>query len=67
MVWQGRKPVGNYGHWCREWDDLPIDETCLEMANCCCFDTPEFQAIKAHQNGVLDELNEAAEAQAGAW
>lgn len=28
--WRGRLLVGRYAHWCPDWDDLPIDETCPE-------------------------------------
>ena len=28
--WRGRLLTGRYAHWCMEWDDLPIDETCPE-------------------------------------
>lgn len=28
--WRGRVLTGEYGHWCPDWDDLPIDETCPE-------------------------------------
>jgi hypothetical protein len=29
---------GKYKHWCPEWDNLPIDETCQEFESCCCFE-----------------------------
>ncbi len=28
--------IGNKSHWCYEWDDLPIDETCKEYESCIC-------------------------------
>lgn len=30
MKWRGVVLTGKYAHWCAEWDDLPIDETCPE-------------------------------------
>lgn len=32
----GRVLDGKHGHWCVEWDGLPIDETCPEFAACLC-------------------------------
>ena len=37
MRWIGRKLTGEYGHYCWEWDFLPIDETCEEFKACLCF------------------------------
>ena len=33
--WRGRVLTGKYAHWCPEWDDLPMDETCPEW-DCGC-------------------------------
>jgi len=30
LKWRGKVLTGRYAHWCPEWDDLPIDETCDE-------------------------------------
>ena len=35
--WHGLVLDGEYGHWCDEWDDLPIDETCEEAIACHCY------------------------------
>jgi len=46
LHWHGRVLTGKYGHWCYEWDSLPVDETTNEWpcgcqaeldkaANCC--------------------------------
>ena len=32
----GRLLVGTCAHWCPDSDDMPIDETCTEMARCTC-------------------------------
>ncbi len=45
--WRGRLLTGQYGHWCAEWDDLPIDETCPEWP-CDCNIGREFKAKVAH-------------------
>ena len=33
--WWGRVLVGKHVHWCREWDGLPLDETCGAEWECC--------------------------------
>ncbi len=30
LRWHGRVLTGKYGHWCPEWDFLPVDDTCHE-------------------------------------
>lgn len=30
LEWRGRVLVGRQAHWCGDWDDLPVDETCPE-------------------------------------
>lgn len=45
--WRGKLLIGRYGHWCLEWDDLPVDETCEEIAWCQCFEGDlQFEAIR---------------------
>lgn len=39
MHFWGKVLDGKYAHWCPEWDELPIDETCKEFENCICFHT----------------------------
>ena len=41
LHWHGRELTGKYRHWCREWDELPIDETCTEFKFCTCFQEDE--------------------------
>jgi hypothetical protein len=36
MKWRGRPLNGKHAHWCRDWDDLPMDETCEEWPCVCC-------------------------------
>lgn len=38
LHWRGKVLTGKHGHWCPDWDDLPIDETCIEWP-CICFRT----------------------------
>jgi len=32
----GRILTGSKGHWCPEWDGMPIDSTCTEFDTCMC-------------------------------
>jgi hypothetical protein len=32
----GEVLLGEYAHWCGDWDDLPIDETMGEFECCTC-------------------------------
>lgn len=34
LKFHGEVLTGNGAHWCLEWDDLPIDETCYEWPCC---------------------------------
>lgn len=36
--------IGDFGHWCWEWDELPIDETCKEFEVCTCFEAEKPSA-----------------------
>jgi len=37
VKYYGKVLTGTNGHWCPEWDDLPIDDTCeMEMSYCIC-------------------------------
>ena len=35
LRWRGKVLTGRCGHWCPDWDDLPIDETSLEWPCAC--------------------------------
>jgi hypothetical protein len=35
LHWRGRLLTGDRAHWCPDWDDLPIDETCEEWPCAC--------------------------------
>lgn len=28
--------IGDFCHWCMDWDQMPLDETCGEFAFCSC-------------------------------
>lgn len=36
LRWRGRVLTGKYAHWCFEWDELPVDETCTNEWPCGC-------------------------------
>ncbi len=36
MKWRGQVLTGIHGHWCEDWDGLPVDETCEEWP-CRCY------------------------------
>jgi hypothetical protein len=40
--WHGKVLTGRYAHYCYEWDDLPVDETCPEFECCICFTAEEL-------------------------
>lgn len=49
--WQGRLLVGEFAHWCFDWDFLPVDETVDEFTACTCFtgmgaDTTPEEALR---------------------
>lgn len=49
--YHGKVLTGKFAHWCLEWDDLPIDETCPEFKVCLCFPTEEVK----DQKEILDK------------
>ena len=59
MPWRGAVLIGKYGHYCYEWDGLPVDESCLEWP-CACAEqlgaTPEdIAAAKARNDKILSQ------------
>lgn len=46
--------TGVYAHYCYDWDELPIDETCPEFACCTC----EFEGLKL-QKGLYQARKRA--------
>lgn len=36
-----QKLKGKYKHYCYDWDDMAIDETCPEFESCLCFTNNE--------------------------
>ena len=46
MKWRGRILTGEFAHWCFEWDELPIDETCENEWPCGCFALPSPTSTK---------------------
>ena len=47
LHWRGRVLEGAYRHWCMEWDDLPIDETCPEWPCDCAEMAARFAAERS--------------------
>ena len=45
LYWHGRILMGKKAHWCWDFDDLPIDETCEEMEFCHC-QLQSFETLK---------------------
>jgi|GEM_PF-2209441 len=41
----GRVLAGACHHWCREWDGMPIDETCPEFDACLCYPETIKEAV----------------------
>jgi hypothetical protein len=44
--WRGRLLTGRYGHWCADYDELPVDESCPEWP-CPCNVGDEYKALRA--------------------
>lgn len=47
MHWRTRVLTGKYSHWCYEWDELPVDETCMEWP-CGCKESLEESLEQPH-------------------
>jgi len=52
LQWRGRVLDGTYRHWCAEWDDLPMDETCPEWP-CDCAEM-NARVAATRNRGVVD-------------
>lgn len=53
--YHGRELTGKYRHWCADWDQLPIDETCAEFEVCTCVEnTEEVERIKNEHRAARD-------------
>ena len=46
--------MSKYKHYCVEWDGLEIDENCLEIMGCLCFNNDEFKKIR---DDMIDEYD----------
>ena len=57
LQYRGKVLTGLYGHFCFEWDGLPIDETCVEWP-CCDF---EPEGITDEQKAEAKAINAAAQ------
>jgi hypothetical protein len=43
MKFHGHVLTGKWAHWCGDWDDLPVDETCEEWPSCTCKEDLEIE------------------------
>lgn len=56
MRWYGEILAGDFCHYCIEWDDLPIDETCPEFAVCkCTIQGWDMEKAKMHREALNEE------------
>lgn len=56
LHWMGLILTGDYKHYCPDWDDLPIDETCGEFGGCTCYmDDPKAQALVREREQELGD------------
>ena len=53
LRWRGRILNGVYAHWCFEWDELPIDETCPEWPCGCGFQEFKDKTLSCARIGIL--------------
>lgn len=53
--WRGRLLTGKLGHWCYDWDGLPVDETCDEFAACMCWEEDEVLKRTGKTKKAFDE------------
>lgn len=61
MRYHGKVLTGKYRHYCKEWDFLPIDESCQEIEFCVC-DLPHLTEITPETiNKIVSALNKAKE------
>lgn len=64
--WNGAVLKGKYSHYCAEWDDLPIDETCEEFMCCSCFEeTPEIFSIQEKMRKEIFEDERTTDSSSG--
>ena len=58
LKWNGHVLQGEFCHWCHDWDDLPIDETCPEFAVCSC-EFRDWDMVKAemHREALQSEMD----------
>lgn len=55
--WRGKVLTGRFAHWCCEWDELPVDETTMEITSCRCYEGSEFNKAQ----GIAEAEWEARE------
>lgn len=61
LEWWGGILTGRFAHWCAEWDDLPIDETCQEFEFCGCYDDTEHgEEVAEIQSAMFRDHDESS-------
>lgn len=54
MEYRGAVLTGRYAHWCAEWDDLPIDETCEEWpCDCGIIDYVDNRRVERKEQEIV--------------
>lgn len=48
LRWRGKVLTGKHGHWCPDWDYLPIDETTPEWP-CPCSASDDWRTAAVHR------------------
>lgn len=58
VFYYGEILTGDFCHYCTEWDDLPIDETCEEFAACLCeYDSWDMIQARTHREALREEID----------
>lgn len=70
LKWGGKVLTGKWGHYCYDWDDLPIDETCEEFNYCFCKFADEYGEKPSgpeenHDGTAAEDGQKATEPQQG--
>lgn len=55
----GSYSTAPYLHWCYEWDEMPLDSSCIEFFCCGCYTEKDdvFVALRKFQQEELERLN----------
>lgn len=59
--------TGKYKHYCYDWDELEIDETCPEFMVCTCYHGTSAPLIAAEIKSIQDKLQAEEDAKHCEW